>query len=122
MKKSATAWIKKFFHFTFFLLHSDFSPRQPAAVHVHDRAVHVIGVLRREKQDWFRDVFRLAPARFGNAGENGLVALLVLADRARVFRGDVAGRNGVEVAAFLGQLVGERLGDAGNAALAGGVA
>src|ERR1035437_3343095 len=104
-----------------FLNSPKFSAGQPAAVHVYDGAVHVIRLLGSEEQDRLRDIFRFAPARFGNAGENGFITFLVFANRTGVFGGDVTRRDGVGVDAFLRQFVGERLGDAGNAAFAGRV-
>ena len=77
------------------------SAPQPAAVNVQHRAVEIIRIAARQKHAAARDVFRRAPAAFGNPVEDGLVPHRVFAQRLGVFRGDVAGRNGIDVDAFL---------------------
>src|SRR4051812_26540389 len=70
------------------------SPRQPTAVNIENRAVHVIRVRRGQKQATARDIVRPAPAAFRNPAQDRLVTLRVFAEETRVFGGNVTGGNG----------------------------
>ena len=67
------------------------------------------------------EVFRVAPAAGGNAGEDGLAALGVVAEGFGVIGVDVAGGYGINVDASACPLVGECLGELADTSFAGSV-
>jgi hypothetical protein len=93
----------------------------PAAVHGENSAGDVIAGRRAEVEGGAGDVFGLAPACGGDALEDLAVAGLVGPEGLGVGSGEVAGCDGVDLDAFGGPLVGERLGELSDAAFAGGV-
>src|SRR4051794_15876233 len=96
-------------------------PPHPAAVHGHDRAVHVAGGVAREVDARAGEVLRLAPATRGDTRENLFATHRIRPQRRRVVGRDVAGRDRVHVDALARPLVRERHREARDAALAGGV-
>ena len=97
------------------------SAGKPASVDGEDGAVDVFRRRRGEEDGGAGDVGGLAPAAGRDAVEDRLVAVGVGAQRLGVVGLDVAGRDGVDVDAARRPLVGEELGQAGDAVLGGGV-
>jgi hypothetical protein len=93
----------------------------PAAVHGEDSAGDVVAGGRTEVEGGAGDVFGLAPAGGGDALEDLAVAGFVGLEGLGIGGCEVAGCDGVDLDAFGGPLVGERLGELGDAAFAGGV-
>ena len=94
---------------------------EPAAIDRERCAVHVGGGGRGEKDDGAFEIVRRAPSACRNAREDLAAARGVVAERLRVVRGHVAGRDGVDVDAERRELVGHGAGQAEQTALRGGV-
>jgi hypothetical protein len=89
----------------------------PTAVDREDRAGDVVACRGAEEEGCSGEVGGLAPATGGDAFEDLAVAGLVGLEGFGVGGGDVAGSDGVDLNAFGGPLVGEGLGELGDAAL-----
>ena len=93
----------------------------PAAVDGEDGAGDVVAGGGGEEEGGAGEVVGLAPAAGGDAFEDLAVAGFVGLEGFGVGGGEVAGRDGVDLDAFGGPLVGEGLGELGDAAFGGGV-
>src|SRR5215210_6958029 len=98
-----------------------FSPTQPTTVYGKDRAVHVVGRVRGQKDRRALEVLRLTPPACGDAGEQVLGALGILAQRDGHLGRHVAGSNGVDVYALSRPLVRQGSGEVGDPGLGRGV-
>ena len=91
------------------------SARQPAAVDGENVAVDIIRAPRGEEHGRAAEIGRLAPAARRDALEDLAVARLVGLQRGGVVGGDVARRDRVDVDALRCPLVGQQLGQPGDA-------
>src|SRR5215210_8660224 len=98
-----------------------FSPTQPTTVYGEDRAVHVVGRVRGQKDRRALEVLRLTPPAGGDAGEQVLGALGILAQRDGHLGRHVARSNGVKVYAVSCPLVRQGSGEVGDPGLGRGV-
>ena len=93
----------------------------PASVYGEDCSCDVIACGGAEKESCSGEVLRLAPAGGGDAFEDLAVAGFVCLEGFGVGGAEVAGGDGVDLNSFGGPLVGEGLGELGDATLAGSV-
>ena len=104
-----------------FSLRLDGLAAHPAAVYGEDGSGDVVAGGGAEEEGGSGEVLGLAPAGGGDAFEDLAVAGLVGLEGFGVGGGEVAGGDGVDLDAFGGPLVGEGLGELGDAAFGGGV-
>lgn len=91
-----------------FILHPSYLTCKPSTIHRHNRAVHIVGSIGREKDDDAVQIFRGAPTSRRNTIEDGLVAYGIGAQRGGVGSCHIARRNRVDVDVVLCPFVRER--------------
>src|SRR5690606_13974540 len=75
-----------------------------------------------QEDGWSGEVLGLPPAPSRDALENSARTGFVMTQRLGIIGGDIARRDGIDVDATAGPLIGEGLGQLGDASLAGGIA